>query len=112
MNGAPSSLYGPVSRLHDKQLILTVVNPSVQESRDAEIAIREASLKSGTATVLSHTDIHAHNTFQKRDAVTPVDEAVQALGRTVHFTFSPGFGHQVELDLAIGAATGISRIAT
>jgi len=100
-DGTPASFWGlrGSASLHDKQLILTVVNPSVQESRDAEIAIREASLKSGTATVLSHTDIHAHNTFQKRDAVTPVDEAVQALGRTVHFTFRPASVTKLNLTL-------------
>jgi alpha-L-arabinofuranosidase len=100
-DGTPASFWGlrGSASLHDKQLILTVVNPSVQESREAEIAIREASLKAGTATVLSHADIHAHNTFQKRDAVKPVDEAVQALGRTVHFTFRPASVTKLNLTL-------------
>jgi alpha-L-arabinofuranosidase len=49
--------------------------------------------------VLSHADIHAHNTFQKRDAVKPVDEAVQALGRTVHFTFRPASVTKLNLTL-------------
>jgi alpha-L-arabinofuranosidase len=100
-DGTPASFWGlrGSASLHDKQLILTVVNPSVQESREAEIAIREASLKAGTATVLSDADIHAHNTFQKRDAVKPLDEAVQALGRTVHFTFRPASVTKLNLTL-------------
>ena len=54
-----------------KELVLTVVNPHVSEPRETEIGVRGASLKSGTATILTNSDIHAHNSFAERDAVSP-----------------------------------------
>jgi len=49
--------------LHNKQLVLTVVNPHHNQARDTEIAIRGASIKSGQSRILSSTDLHAHNSF-------------------------------------------------
>jgi len=72
-DGKPASFWGlqGSASMRDKDVTLTVVNPSVSQARVTEILIRGASVKSGTATVLSSPDIHARNTFEQRNAVTP-----------------------------------------
>jgi alpha-N-arabinofuranosidase len=75
------------------------VNPHVSESRDAEIAIRGASVKSGSVTTLTHSDIHAHNSFEQRDAVKPQTTGLQAGGKVVHHTFPPASVTKLELTL-------------
>jgi len=45
-----------------------VVNPHASEAREAEIGIA-GKRESGTVTTLSHTDIHAHNSFQSARVV-------------------------------------------
>ncbi|MBV9623342.1 MAG: alpha-L-arabinofuranosidase [Acidobacteria bacterium] len=57
--------------LHDKELVLTAVNPSASDSLETEINVRGARVKSGTAVVLTASDIHARNTFDQRQAVRP-----------------------------------------
>jgi alpha-N-arabinofuranosidase len=63
--------------LHGKDVVVTFVNPSISEPREAEIMVREAKIKSASATVLTHADIHAHNTFGQRTAVTPQTKSVE-----------------------------------
>ncbi len=80
------SLRGSAS-LHDKQLVLTVVNPEVGAARETEIFVRGASIQSGTVTTLTHSDIHAHNSFDQRNVVSPETKALAGKGRSVTFTF-------------------------
>ena len=75
--------------LHDKELVLTVVNPDVSSSRETEIGIRSASVQSGSATFLTNADIHAHNSFEQRNVVTPQTKTLDGKGRTVTYTFPP-----------------------
>jgi len=72
-DGQPASFWGlqGSASLHDKDLVLTAVNPSVKDSVEAQIVIRGAKAASGTSEVLAASDIHARNTFEQRDAVTP-----------------------------------------
>src|SRR5437588_1110869 len=64
------SLRGSAS-LHDKQLVLTVVNPDVGTTRETEIFVRGANIQSGSVTTLTHSDIHAHNSFDQGNVVSP-----------------------------------------
>ena len=64
--------------LNGKQLTLTVVNPHATEAREVEVVTRGASIRSGQATTLSSTDIHAHNSFANPRALEPVSAAVQS----------------------------------
>src|SRR5580692_5827371 len=75
--------------LHGKNLILTVVNPSVSESLLAEISLRGASVREASMRFLSNADIHAHNTFEQRDVVVPVTKAVGVSGGTLVVEFPP-----------------------
>ncbi len=51
-DGKPATFWGlkGSASLHDKRLVLTVVNPHVSEAREAEIAVRGAAVKSGSVT--------------------------------------------------------------
>jgi alpha-N-arabinofuranosidase len=90
-DGKPASFWGlkGSASLHDKELILTVVNPYVSDSREAEIAIRGAAVNSGSATTLTNSNIHAHNTFAQRQVVVPETKTVEIKGPALHYTFPP-----------------------
>lgn len=86
-------LNGSASR-KGKTLTLTVVNPHATEPREADIAIRGGSPSSVEITVLKNPDIHAHNTFERPDAVSAVSEKVPQsfLGAdrpTLRYSFAP-----------------------
>ncbi len=69
----PASSWGlrGSASLHDKELVLTAVNPGVTDAIDAQIILRGAQVKSGESMVLTAADIHARNTFTDRQAVVP-----------------------------------------
>ncbi len=92
LNGAAS--------LQGKQLVLTVVNPDIKNSRETEITIRGASIQSGSATTLTHSDIHAHNTFEQRNVVTPQTKPLEIKGRVLTYTFPPASVAKLTLALA------------
>jgi alpha-N-arabinofuranosidase len=77
-----------------------VVNPHVSEARESEVALRGASLNSGSATTLTHSDIHAHNTFEQRQVVVPQTKALELKGRTLNYTFPPASVTKLALTLA------------
>jgi alpha-N-arabinofuranosidase len=62
--------------LKDRTLTLTLVNPRASEPLPVEIAVRGASAADVRARVLAAADVHAHNTFDRPDAVGPRDERV------------------------------------
>ena len=85
----PASLWGlqGSASLKDKQLTLTVVNPSAKDTREAEISIRGASVKSGESRTLTSSDIHARNTFANPHGLEPKDGSVNGGGATITYTF-------------------------
>jgi alpha-L-arabinofuranosidase len=100
-DGKPASFWGlkGSASLHDKELVLTVVNPHVSVARETEVGIRGAALRSGTATTLTHSDIHAHNTFADREVVTPKSSAVSPNEKTLTYTFPPASVTKLALTL-------------
>jgi alpha-N-arabinofuranosidase len=101
-DGKPSSFWGlkGSASLHDKNLVLTVVNPSVNDPRDTEVAIRGAKIQSAIATVLTNSDIHAHNTFTDRDVVKPKIATAEAKNGMLGFQFPAASVTKLELTLA------------
>jgi alpha-N-arabinofuranosidase len=101
-DGKPSSFWGlkGAASLHDKSLVLTAVNPDVTKPMLAQVSVRGASVKSGTATVLSAPDIHARNTFEQPDALVPKTANVNVRGGTVSFQFPAASVVKLELQLA------------
>lgn len=100
-DGKPASFWGlrGASSLHGKDLVITAVNPNVTDPIDAQIVTRGARAKSGTATVLTAADIHAHNTFEQRQAVVPQSKDLQVKGQMLTFTFPPASVTRLQLTL-------------
>lgn len=86
--------------LHDKQLVLSVVNPSVDEARETEIDVRGATIVTGEASTLAEDDIHAHNSFDHPNAVTPAESALNVKNGSVVHAFPPASVSLLTLDLA------------
>jgi alpha-N-arabinofuranosidase len=85
--------------VHGKDLTLTIVNPSVNETRETEITVRGASIKSGTATVLTNSDLHAHNTFDQQNAVTPQLKDLPSTGKVLSIQIAPASVTKLALSL-------------
>ena len=64
------------------------MNPDISQPREAEIAVHGGSVASGTVSTLTHTDIHARNSFDHLDAVMPATIPLKTDGQLVH-TFPP-----------------------
>ncbi len=72
-DGNPASFWGlrGAASVRDKNLTITAVNPSTTESRLAELTLRGGTVKEASMTFLTHSDIHAHNTFDQQNVVAP-----------------------------------------
>jgi alpha-L-arabinofuranosidase len=72
-DGKDASFWGlqGSSSVQGKELSITAVNPSPTERRATEIILRGAALSGASMTILTNSDIHAHNTFEDRNAVVP-----------------------------------------
>ena len=100
--GKPSSLpaLAGSASLHDKRLVLTVVNPHASESRVGKISLRRAKIQSAAGRLLAAKDIHAHNTFDEPHAVETMDTRVEAGGSPMIHEFPPA--SVTRLDLSLG----------
>jgi alpha-N-arabinofuranosidase len=86
--------------LQGKQLILTAVNPNLKDALEAQLVTHGARVNSIRATVLTATDIHAHNTFDQKQVVVPQTKAVEVKRPSPSFTFPPASVTKLELSLA------------
>jgi alpha-N-arabinofuranosidase len=69
--------------VRDKSLTITLTNPSLQEGVVTRIRLTGgARLREARATVLTHQDMHATNTFERPDEVGLAALAVQVSGDT------------------------------
>ena len=75
--------------LHGEDLVLSVVNPSITESREAEIIVHCAEIKSGQAKVLTAEDIHTHNSFNNPNALYPRENSLKEDGEKLVYVFPP-----------------------
>ena len=100
-DGKPASFWGlkGSASLHDKTLVVSAVNPDVSKPIEAQVAIHGAQAKSATATVLTASDIHAHNTFEQRDAVVPKTQNAEVRGGGVNFRFPAASVVKLEIEL-------------
>jgi len=86
--------------LHDKQLVLTVVNPHHNQARETEITLRGSSVRACQSRVLSSTDIHAHNSFANPRALEPKDADVSINSSTFVYQFLPASVTRLQISLA------------
>ena len=100
-DGKPTTFWGlqGSASLHGKDLTVTVVNPGVNDVRKTEITVRGASIKSGTTTVLTNSDLHAHNSFDQRNAITPQARNLQSTGTALTLEIPPASVTKLELSL-------------
>jgi alpha-L-arabinofuranosidase len=100
-NSKPASFWGlnGSASVKGKQLTLTVTNPNMSEAHEATINLRGARVSSAVARVLSTKDVHAHNTFENPNAVTPRDAAVKLSGESIAFRFEPASVTRIQVSL-------------
>jgi alpha-N-arabinofuranosidase len=65
------------------------VNPNVSSATPALITLRGGEVTSGTAATLTHQDIHAQNTFEDPDRVTPAVVPLEVAGSSFSYHFAP-----------------------
>jgi alpha-N-arabinofuranosidase len=85
-NSQPATLPGlsGSASLSGKKLTLTITNPSLDQTREAEIAVPGAIIESVRATTLGSGEARAHNTFETPRAVEPRESAVAIRGIVAH----------------------------
>ena len=90
-NGQPATISGlsGSASLHDRELILTVTNPDLRQTRETEIAVRGAAIKSVKSYTLAANDIHAHNSFDNPKAIEPKEGQVTTAGGALVYNFAP-----------------------
>jgi alpha-N-arabinofuranosidase len=69
--------------LRDRQLAVTLANPSLEASAKVRIKLAEGNLIEGRGRVLTHADMRARNTFDRPDEVKPAPLPVQVRGGRV-----------------------------
>jgi alpha-L-arabinofuranosidase len=85
--------------LHDKELVLTTVNPHASQHREAEIMVRGATPRSCKAKILSSSDIHAQNSFANPHALEPKSAEVPIQGQPLIYSFAPASVTRLRLTL-------------
>jgi alpha-N-arabinofuranosidase len=72
-NGTPAKMRGlnGSASVQGQTLTVTVTNPSMDQAREAEIAVRGGRVKSVAGVQLAAADVHAHNRFEDPRAVEP-----------------------------------------
>ncbi len=100
--GKPASLPGLAgsASLKGREVVLTVVNPDAAASREAEIIVRGAAVRSGSCRVLHADDIHAHNDFDNPRAVEPSVGSVNPKGGRLVHTFPAASATCLHLQLS------------
>jgi alpha-L-arabinofuranosidase len=101
-DGRAQALWGLAgsASLRDKALTVTVVNPHASEPRECAIAVRGAAIREGHASVLSSTDLRAHNSFDHPAALAPVDAPVRVTAGSLTHRFPPASVTRLQLTLA------------
>ena len=90
-DGKPARFWGLKGSASRKgnALTLTVVNPSADAPRQAEVVLRGGRASSAVANVLTSTDLHAHNTFERQAITEPKIEPVSVSEAGFTFIFPP-----------------------
>ncbi len=101
-NGQPASmraLNGSAS-LQERRLTLTVTNSDLRNAREAEIALRGATVKDMSAITLTSSDIHAHNSFENSRNVEPRAIGMTRVANPLVYILPPASVTRLDVDLA------------
>ncbi|HUF03165.1 MAG TPA: alpha-L-arabinofuranosidase C-terminal domain-containing protein [Aridibacter sp.] len=101
-NGKPATFNGlsGSASVKNKTLTLTVSNPHLKESREAEIKVRGANISSAEAAVLASDNVRDHNTFEEPNAVRLKTAIAHVNGGYAVFTFPPASVTRIRARLA------------
>ncbi|MBI4478059.1 MAG: alpha-L-arabinofuranosidase [Acidobacteria bacterium] len=91
---------GGSASLTDKVLTVTVVNTHATDSRDCSIVLKGATVREGSATVLTSTDLTAHNSFDRPAALVPRESAVAVRSGELRHIFPAASVTRLRLTLA------------
>ncbi len=86
--------------IKDGVMTLTVVNAHATAAIEADVFVRQAEWRGGSVVTLTDDDIHAHNTFETPEAVTPAEARSEANGAQFRYTFPPASVTAFRLRLA------------
>jgi len=101
-DGKPATFWGlrGSASVKGNDLTITVVNPDVAQTREASIDLLGGVMASGTVTALTHSDIHAHNTFESPDVVRPLTGELRGSGSSIRYSFAPSSVTLLQIKLA------------
>jgi alpha-N-arabinofuranosidase len=101
-NGQPASmraLNGSAS-LQERRLTLTVTNSDLRNAREAEIALRGATVKDMSGITLTASDIHAHNSFENSRNIEPRAIGMARVANPLVYIFPPASVTRLDVGLA------------
>ncbi len=93
-----ASLSGSCS-IKGGKAVLTIVNPDLKNAQETEIVMRGRQLQGAMATVLTSTDMRAHNTLDKTHGLEPKKENGLS-GNPLRFSFAPASVTCLEINLS------------
>jgi alpha-N-arabinofuranosidase len=102
-NGQPATVRGlnGSASLDGRRLVLTVTNPDIKKPREAEIAVRGASIRGARGIMLSSPDIHDHNSFADPNRVQPKEVTLRSSASEVFVhSFPAASVTRLDFDLA------------
>ena len=101
-NGQPATLRGlnGSASLDGKRLVITVTNPDLKATRETEIAVRGASIKTVKGTSLTASDMHSHNSFAEPNQIQPKDANVSLTAGSLVYKFAPASVTRLDIELA------------
>src|SRR5439155_4456248 len=91
-------LAGSASR-RDRELVVTIVNPHATDPRPCAISVHGGSVRSARATVLTSTDLRAHNSFDQPNARVPREATVNVAAGSIHHTVPAASGTRLDVEL-------------
>jgi alpha-N-arabinofuranosidase len=91
---------GSASVGDDHRLVVTLVHTHASEPFDLAIELKGGSARSIDWTVLNHSDLNAHNTFESPNSVVPAKAKTDATGSSLQVTLPPASVNRLEIRLA------------
>jgi alpha-L-arabinofuranosidase len=102
-DGKPNRFWGlnGSASLKNGTVTLTLTNPNLDDSMQADIIFRGGgTARHAFGTVLTASDMHAHNCFENPDVVVPRDLPAAVNGRSVKVTVPPMAVVQLSITVA------------
>jgi alpha-N-arabinofuranosidase len=92
-------LNGSASR-KEKTITVTLVHPELEQPKEVQIALRGGTAISASARVLAAGDMHAHNTFERPDAVSTRGLEVSVQEGSVHLSVPPASVAAIHIEMS------------